>query len=261
MPLQQELDALKEALVAALPSGPGVRVVERPGWVQVINPDAKSVFGNTVYISEFPAADENSVDAGIDAVIEEYGRIGKPFRWITGPWSSPTDLGERLLRRGFSLGRECFGMTRSSEVETTPSDPRMTIEVVDKGGAEDWARTFCRSWELPEEALAGQRAYTERSMADPRISNLLARWEGVPFAVATTASLHSSAYFSNSAVIMEFRGRGAFRKLVEHHCRSASARGQALASVYAFKDTSFPILERMGFTVACECPQYFYPPG
>src|SRR6185503_9099258 len=91
------------------PPLPELRVIERPGWMQIITPSIKTGGLNEVM---FSALDERDADAVIDAAIAEYRALGVKFRWSVGPGSAPADLGERLERRGMraSLGR---GMARS----------------------------------------------------------------------------------------------------------------------------------------------------
>ncbi len=257
--MNERLSALREALIAYLPKGPNIRVIDRPGWLQLINSAGRSVYQNTVYIAEFPAStSEKELENSVDAAIAEYTELGLSFRWIIGPWTRPANLEALLLRKGFSLGRQVYGMTREAPMDASAADPRLAVEVVDASNIERWARTYCKAWEMPEGSLPAQLAYAESCLADPRFTNYLAYVDGIPAAVASSSFLAHSAYFSNSAVVPEFRGKGVFRKLVESHCRAAVEAGRPIASLFAFEDTSFPILKKMGFEVDCESPQFFY---
>ena len=201
---------------------------------------------------------KNEVEIAVRLAISEYAQLGLNFRWITGPWTRPGFLEKLLIENGLSLGRRAFGMTRSSSIEETASNPRLRIEAVNDSNANLWAQTYSRAWESSENSAPAQRAFVKNCLLDARLLNHLAYYDGIPAGIASSAFLQHSAYFSNSAVLPEFRSKGIFRELVKTHCRAAVERGQTMVSLYAFEDTSFPILKKMGFDVACESPQYFY---
>src|SRR5689334_19770709 len=106
-----------------------LRVIERPGWMQIVTPSVTTGALNEVL---FSALDERDADAVIDAAIAEYRALGLKFRWSVGPGSAPADLGERLERRGLtpSWGR---GMARSTvpAAGDLASDPAIDVLEVD----------------------------------------------------------------------------------------------------------------------------------
>ena len=108
------IDLLEEVIVAprrAFPRLPDLQVIERPGWLQIVTPSIKTGGLNEVIYS---LLDERGADAKIDSAIATYRDLGLKFRWNAGPGSGPTDLSERLERRGLapSWGR---GMARSTD--------------------------------------------------------------------------------------------------------------------------------------------------
>src|SRR5688572_15384812 len=76
---------------------PDTRVIERPGWYQVITPSSRTGGVNEVV---FSALDEAQADAVIDETLATYRALGVRFKWCVGPGSAPADLAERLERRG-----------------------------------------------------------------------------------------------------------------------------------------------------------------
>jgi ribosomal protein S18 acetylase RimI-like enzyme len=55
-------------------------------------------------------AKEEDIDARIEAVVESFAEYDVPFMWTVGPFTQPTDLGERLESRGLSHADELPGM-------------------------------------------------------------------------------------------------------------------------------------------------------
>jgi ribosomal protein S18 acetylase RimI-like enzyme len=55
-------------------------------------------------------AKEEDIDARIGAVVGSFSEHGVPFMWSVGPFTQPTDLGERLESRGLSRPDELPGM-------------------------------------------------------------------------------------------------------------------------------------------------------
>src|SRR5262249_19795941 len=83
--------------------GPGLwrddtRIVERPGWYQIITPSAPRNTQNEIIFSQL---EEKDADGVIDETIATYRACGQATKWSVGPWTRPSDFGERLARRGF----------------------------------------------------------------------------------------------------------------------------------------------------------------
>jgi GNAT superfamily N-acetyltransferase len=255
--------ALREALVGARSKNPGIRWIERPGWLQAINPDGKTVLQNTVLLSEFAAGSSNEeIDAAVDATIGEYRRLGLSFRWITGPWTRPADLGERLLKKGFTLGRMSYGMAcKVSDLSVAGGDSGMTIARVDEKNIETWVETYCRAWSIPAAGRDSIRATAKSALSGPGRADYLAFFDGAPAAIACAVFLEQSTYLHSTAVLPDFRRKGIFRSLIRERALEGRRRGRELVTIYAFHDTSYPLLQKMGFETVSECPQYFYYPA
>lgn len=251
-----------EALTGVRPSAPGTSWIERPGWLQCVLPGGVTVYQNTVFLSVFPdAATSAEVDLGIDEAIGEYRRRGLKFRWIVGPWTRPADLPERLLAKGLRFGRAVYGMVRQSAFpEAAPRDPRLTVERIGEEGAAEWARTYGKVWGLPAAAAASTERSVRGTVAEGGRAHFLARFDGIPAGIGSLAFLGRSGYLFDSGVIPEYRRKGVFRALVECRGQEASSRGLEILTLFAFGDTSFPLLRKMGFETVLESPQYFWEP-
>src|SRR5690349_9256355 len=145
------MDLLEEVIVTprrAFPRLPDLRVIERPGWLQIVTPSIKTGGLNEVIYS---LLDDRSADAAIDAAIETYRDLGLKFRWNAGPGSGPADLCERLEQRCLapSWGR---GMARS----TDDSGPLGEVVEVDATTLEHYAYVMAAGWNADAAALLVQ---------------------------------------------------------------------------------------------------------
>jgi GNAT superfamily N-acetyltransferase len=232
-----------------------LRVIERPGWMQIITPSITSGALNEVL---FSALDERDADAIIDAAIAEYRALGLKFRWSVGPGSAPADLGERLARRGLeaSWGR---GMARSTVAlpeAGAAADPAIEVIEVDATTLATMCDVMARGWEMdPAQTLdLGVRIFEAPGC---RQHMFLAYHRGEPVATASYVAFPRSAYLIGGVVLPPHRGRGLYRALVAARLAHARARGRELATSHAREATSAPILERMGFATVCRYPRYF----
>jgi GNAT superfamily N-acetyltransferase len=256
--MPDHIPALKEALLCARHENRDIQWIERPGWLQSFNKDGLTVYQNGVYLSELDGPPEEITRVVADTV-RQYKEAGLKFRWILGPWTRPPDLAAQLLKAGLEFGRTSYGMTAAaSRVELPFKEPRVEAVPVDARNADEWTRTFCEAWSIPEEGREAVRLSVRNGLQDPSRRKYLALYDGAPAGVASAAFLKESAYLYNSAVLPGYRLKGVFRALVAFRAEEAQKRGCELLTIYAFKDTSFPILQKFGFETVCECPQYFF---
>jgi GNAT superfamily N-acetyltransferase len=250
-----EQDILDEVMVVtrrSFPPLPDLRLVERPGWMQILTPSIKTGALNEVL---FSALAEGDADAIIDATIAEYRALGLKFRWSVGPGSTPADLGERLARRGLiaSWGR---GMARPTAAPLDSDDPAIEVAEVDATTLGAFSHVAARGWEMDPTQTAELNA---QILAAPerRQHMFLAYRHGEPVATASYVAFPRSAYLIGGVVLPAYRGHGLYRALVVARLAHARARGLELATSHARESSSAPILERMGFATVCRYPRYF----
>jgi len=236
----------------SFPALPDLRLVERPGWLQIVTPSIKTGGLNEVLYS---ALDEQNADAVIDATIAEYRELGLKFRWNAGPGSAPPDLAQRLERRGL-VGGWGRGMARSTSDLTDERDPAIHIEEIDVATVDQFSRVMAEGWSQELAPLANVNAIIVAT-ADRRHRLFLASYDGEPAAVASYVAFPRSVYLIGGVVLPRFRGRGLYRALVHARLLDAQARGISLATSHAREVTSAPILERLGFETICRFPMYF----
>jgi len=230
-------DELRDEAIAAMAGAyfpmPGQRVIDRPDWFQVITPSIHHGTLNGIERSTI----RGDVEAVIDEKIAEYRALGCKFRWSVPPGTVPSDLGERLERRGF-VKREIIAMVRASDEPLEVVDG-VTVERVTPETIDAFASVMSSGWggdarevrDMYIAALAHQQMY-------------LARIDDEPVGGATTHVFERSAYLRGGIVLPGFRGRGVYRALVASRI-AACGRGVVTSAANAV--TSAPILARLGF--------------
>jgi GNAT superfamily N-acetyltransferase len=227
-----------------------LRVIERPGWFQLVTPSFTNGGLNEV---AFSALSADEADAVIARTIAEYAALDIKFRWIVGPKSAPADLGERLIRGGMLLGHDAFGMVRSTEALTITVDPAITVEAVTAATVDEFSAVMAAGWGVPQEQFARANA---AALASTTQHLVLARVDGEPAATASFITFPRSAYLIGGVVLPRFRRRGVYHAMVAHRLDAARARGIGLATSRAQATTSAPLLERLGFTTVCAFTSY-----
>lgn len=247
-------EVLHEALVAprsAIVPLPDTRIIERPGWWQILTPSLTRGGMNEIICDALPEGDAGAI---IDEAIEQYRSLGLLFRWTIHPWTTPPDLGDRLARRGL-VRSSSFAMARLTAGAGPADEGPITVEHVDLTNVDEFTRVMAGGWESDPAQLHPLHL---RMLSDPANRNqlFLARYEGAAAAVGCYIALGRSAYLIGAVVLSPHRGRGLYRALVNARMRHASTRGIELATSVAMADTSAPVLARLGFERACEVTAY-----
>lgn len=229
-----------------------IRVVERPGWYQLITPSFRHGGFNEVAFARLAADD---ADAVIDATIAEYAALGLRFRWIVTPDCRPLDLPERLARRGLVPDR-CVAMAAAVADLQIPAADDVEIARVDRHNLERYIDVVSLGWGAdPVPLLAYHRAVLDAD--DPRCQCFLAIRDGLPAGGAALWIFPRSVYLLGAVVLPAHRSRGVYRSLLAARLRHAAAAGIGLVTTQARVGTSAPILARLGFDRLCELPVFF----
>ena len=220
------IDALHEVVVTprrAFPRLPEMRVIERPGWLQIVTPSIKTGGLNEVMYSRL---DEGAADAAIDEAIAIYRDLGLKFRWNGAPGNGPADLGARLIRRGLdeSWGR---GMARRIEGTSRPARTGCDLVVVGRETIDDYTHVMATGWAADPAALATLHGHL---LADDRYHLFVAYSDGTPAAAASYIAFEHSAFMMSGVVLPAYRGRGLYRALVAERLAHARARGLGSSS-------------------------------
>ncbi|HLL54878.1 MAG TPA: GNAT family N-acetyltransferase [Myxococcaceae bacterium] len=220
---------------------PGMQLIERPDWVQLVTPGFHDGGLNEV---SFSALDARDVGEVIDRTIAHYGQLRLKFRWLVVPGSKPEDLAERLEQRGLRRG-----WNRAMFRRLTLDDARLSssaVEEVTPATVDDFTRAMAKGWSAEPGPMLG---YNRAAIAEPgqRHRLFLVRRNGEPVAAAGYVALERSAHLMGAVVLPAFRGQGLYRLLVEQRLADAARRGLPLATTHAREETSAPLLERFGF--------------
>jgi GNAT superfamily N-acetyltransferase len=241
---EAKLDAAIRAPTGRAMLRPDSRVIERPGWHQVITPSAPGTLFNEIVLSQVEPEDADRV---IDEVVAMYLAIGHPVKWCVGPWTRPADFGDRLARRGFTSW-EIRGMV--CETSLTIGRPQdVTVHQVDEATVEPYVALMLRGWSLPpDQAPLEIESHLAALRARPREAHFFAA-EVAGTTVGTTGLILRGdyAYLVGAQVLPEFRGRGIYRALVAARLAFLTRHGISLAVTHAREATSAPILDRLGF--------------
>lgn len=201
--------------------------------------------------------------SGDDLIAEVLERVRAAGRAAVGWWVLPTtlpaDMGAILERRGFALAEQEDVLAWDLGDGPEPRLPSLDVPagvsaalVRDAAGLrlvhELGARVFGHPAPSEETLALWTREMEARECAGTRTElSYLAFVDGMPAGSAGTTLTLPVARLWAGGILPEFRGRGAYRALVEARLRDAHARGARYAITKAATGTSSPILRRAGF--------------
>jgi GNAT superfamily N-acetyltransferase len=221
---------------------PDVLAWKRPGW---------PIGYSRVAYAKWTAAE---ADTRIDEVLAFFGDT--PFNWHVGPSSTPADLEARLVSRGLLVQGRPRLMTAGLPLagEWRDADLRI-VEPTDRDGSRLLLELARHTGGELERSLDERMDY----LALPgRRTHFLIAFDGdVPVANAgyRLSSDGRCMYLIGAETVEAHRGRGIYQSLIRHRARLAHARGCAIVSILANRDTSAPILARHGFADHGEQPR------
>ena len=214
------------------------RVREDENWNQVLCPDFPELSRNEIVLTRSIEDPEEL----IDKALQEYR--GLPLKWCVSPYCSPSDLGERLLKRGFQdWGARLMGCPTNLAVDASLHG----IEELTKETLRDFASCFCQGWAIDKRY---QRRVTEDlawSLETGRFRYFFVREKGEVVATAGLLTGGRGAYLMGAQVFVKARGRGFYRALIKARLRAIAELGIEQAWTQARDASSAPILESLGF--------------
>jgi GNAT superfamily N-acetyltransferase len=190
-------------------------------------------------------------DVLIDEVREWFeARQRREFTWLVGDSSTPSDLRERLLRRGATPDPDEPVYAGMVLTEPPPAVPGIEVRPIET--LEEYAVVRELGWDLlgiAEDERGELRkklgiGWDEYQTID--IVNYAAFVDGRLVAAGGIQFTPYGAYLAGASTHPGYRGRGCYRALVRGRWEAAAERGTALVAAQAGK-MSKPILERLGF--------------
>jgi ribosomal protein S18 acetylase RimI-like enzyme len=199
------------------------------------------------------------VDDAIDAVCAFFGERAMPWNWTVWPKAKPADLGEHLLRRGFTLSYEMPGMAKDLRAyEPRPLD-NCVREASDAASFDLWNRAVVRAFGLMPEAaeffggmspLAGQPGAPIRCFSAFDGDQVVS--VGMVCYVAGVAGLYCIG------TMPEARRRG-FGEKIMHACLSAAVEDGYDTAILHSSRMGLPMYEKLGFEERFKVA-YYNPP-
>jgi ribosomal protein S18 acetylase RimI-like enzyme len=195
------------------------------------------------------ALDPATADKRIGEISGWFGERGLPWRWLVGPTSRPSDLGDRLLRAGFELVSNSAGMAldlAGFQAEALLAGVEIAT-VDDHAGLETWSEIQCRALALDATRTRAWRDAHDRALsADVPLRDWIGYLDGAPVAAAALFVGAGVAGIYNVATVPEARGRGIGRAVTAAALAEAVARGHRTA-VLGASELGYPVYRRLGF--------------
>ena len=201
-------------------------------------------------------------EATIDEILARVREAGAPgLRWAVNSRSRPSDLRERLLRRGFgelaAAETLYFGLGTRDEPRLPDVPPRAGIatrEATTDAEVEEFVRlgeTIFGDPRPPEKYLQGFRSEVRETIRATGHSELFLVYDGAtPVGRGGLSVMGRVGRLWTAGVLPEHRGKGAYLALTRERCRVALELGAELALTHAKVGTSGPILRSLGFESA-----------
>jgi GNAT superfamily N-acetyltransferase len=208
---EAKLDATVRAPMHGALLRADTRVIERPGWYQLVTPSAPGTMLNEVILSSAEPGDVNRV---IAEVVATYASTGHPVKWCVGPWTKPADFGRLLASNGFSSWA-VRGMASDTSRSLRPAEG-VAIGEVSEAELDSYVDAAMRGWSIPPaQAALDRETYRRALRASPRQVHLFAAHAAGEIAgTAALVVLDQYGYLAASQVLAPFRGRGVYRALV-----------------------------------------------
>ncbi len=232
------------------------KIIQGPNWYQILTPSVANESLNEVIISRM---DSKDFEQKVREVFRMYALHSLPFKWITGPMSSPPEL-EALLAPLAERSWGFRGMAASCGLELTAT-PGVTTELLAEQNFHEFLRVFLEGWNQTEDAAQYELDFRQAMLPESQRSFYLARHHGEPAGVAGTVLKEDHGYLTSSVVLPSHRGLGLYKALVRGRLSDLRARGVSHAVTQAREATSVPILHRLGFGTTFQGTVYRFAPG
>jgi hypothetical protein len=193
----------------------------------------------------------------LDDVIAHVHELVQPDKhqvWWISDAARPTNLVDLLRERGFAETKEGAHELRAVVLTSAPDPIPDGVEVRRVETYEDFLAAREVQWdgfETPEERRALQRGNLRRDFEESIALEIpvgfLALLDGKPAATGMAVPSPRGVFLIAGTTAPWARGHGLYRALVRARWDYAVERGTPALVVQAVVDTSFPILQRLGF--------------
>jgi len=199
---------------------------------------------------------EEELDEVIELVRELVPAEKRTVWWI-GPSAKPENIVALLEARGFRPAED-GPEVRALALTAPPPDPEPGIEVRRVETYDDFIASREVQWdafEIPEKRREQQREHLrtdfDESLRHGTPVGFLALLDGRPGATGLAIPSERGVFLIAGSTALWARGRGLYRALVRARWDYAVERGTPALVTEALVDTSYPILQRLGFVEVC----------
>ena len=192
--------------------------------------------------------------ASLVRAVRQMVPVEKSLVWFIDPDAQPADLEARLLELGLRrAGNGGYRVHALAGTEAPPTAPA-TITIRRVQTFEDWRTAVEIMWEAHGTALERQeqqraslRSDFEAHQAAGVPVTFLAELDRRPAGIGRSIYSPRGVFLLAGGVAPWARRQGVYRALVRARWDDAVARGTPALVTEALKDTSYPILTRLGF--------------
>lgn len=206
-----------------------------------------------------------TADDRIEWVIEQARALNVSFLWNIGPSMRPNNLGDYLVRHGFTDvgGEVAMGMPLADLPDSLALPAGGAIERVrDHAALETWVATMCAGFGAPPEAVEPQLTAIARDTFDDNAAAhyYVASLDGEPVAVAAMTLVGGIAGVFCVATIESARRRGIGAAVTLAPLLDARAAGYQIGVLQA-SEMGCPVYQRIGFTEQFRYHDYLWSPA
>jgi GNAT superfamily N-acetyltransferase len=194
--------------------------------------------------------DKSNVEAAIEAQIAYFEKLGAGFEWKLYDYDTPTDLKQRLERRGFEIGED--EAILFFDLGSLPARLRLPVQadvrrMMPGYPLDDILTIENEVWDTDHSRLV-ERLKRTQTEHEELISLYIAYVNDEPAAAGWIEYYPDKpvAGLWGGSTRAAFRGRGLYKALLARRAQEALQRGVSYLTVDA-SPMSRPILERLGF--------------
>jgi GNAT superfamily N-acetyltransferase len=248
--IDESLRRLAEDPGAFLPAEPGTERIEDPRYVISLEPGSHP-WSVGVQRLRLDPSEVGSAVAEIRDLLTARERSAS--MWSVGSSATPADLPDRLQALGMvpedGLGEAAMVLIRAPEPIPPTSFVVRLAETADENRAavDVMIEAFGFDQSDAAEARAQAQARFERLRTSGHTRLALVWEDDVPIATGRVTFTPWGLFLGGGGTLPRARGRGAFSALIPVAWREAVRRETPALVTWARRDTSEPILARMGF--------------
>ncbi|MDD1765016.1 MAG: GNAT family N-acetyltransferase [Methanomassiliicoccales archaeon] len=196
-----------------------------------------------------------------EAAMSHFKKTGLPMRWVLGPSSTPSELGDFLLNHGFVSEGTTPGMAIDLRtVSRGPLPSGLEIQQVeDRESLRTCGDTMADGFEIPGNIRDGWRELIDGYGMSSTRRWFLGSLDGDPVAVSLLVLHEDVAGVYNIATIPVARRKGIGTAITREPLQIAKDVGYDVAVLEA-SEMGLPIYRRLGFKELCEFRTYVWSP-